>query len=165
MIAVAKVADEQDDQHIQVLHAAAEGLDLLVKGLRRRNGKPCDLCSYEPAVIRYHLNHWRELETAASGLSSAGANPIGSGTRDRLKLLAIKADLEWATDQALEPLIRWQAVARIYRRQSRFRRYCALRTSALLNLHRPEPTAPLAEAICIEAIARVLGWRPHEVCQ
>lgn len=162
---VAERADDSEDQRILVLHAAVEGLDLLVKGLRRRGTKPCDLCAYEPAVIRYHFAHWAELEAAAGGVPSAGANPIGSGQRDRLKLLAIKCDLESATDQALEPLIRWHAVARIYKRQSRFNRYCDLRSGALLNLHHPEPSAPLAEAICIEAIARTLGWMPHEVCE
>lgn len=159
------VADLDEARQIMVLSVAVEGLDLLIKGLRRRGVAQCRLCDYSPEVVRFHFARWRELESATAGVSSAGSNPIGGGTRDRLKLLAIKADLESATDQALEPLIRWQSVARIYKRQSRFKRYIELRATALLNMHHTEPYAPLAEAVCIERIARALGWVEHEICE
>ena len=157
-----------DDQHIQVLHAAYEGLTLLARGWRRRYGRGyCELCAYEPTVVRYFLTNWRALTASTEGVSAAGVTPIGGhGDPDaRRTLVAIKADLEWATDQALEPLIRWQATSRIYRRQSRFGRYLAIRHMSLLNLHHPEPYAPLAEAICIECISKALGWVPHVSCE
>jgi hypothetical protein len=158
------MASLDEQQRILVLTAAVEGLALLAKGLRRR-GANCHLCEYSPDVVRFHLAHWRELKSATEGCSAAGANPIGGGIRDRMRLAAILADLEAATDQALEPLLRWQSVSRIYKRQERFSRYLALRRVALLNLHHPEPSAPLAEAICLEAIARALGWYRHEPCE
>jgi hypothetical protein len=152
-------------QHIAVLTVAAEGLDLLARGLRR-NGPSCRLCEYAPDVVRYYLRTWHELVSAVEGCPSSGSNPIGGGIRDRMKLAAILADLEAATDRALEPLLHWHAVARIFKRQSRFKRYIDLRYNSLLNVHRrePEPYFPLAEARCIEEIARTLGWRPHVVC-
>jgi hypothetical protein len=158
------VASLDEQQRILVLTAAVEGLALLAKGLRRR-GANCHLCDYSPDVVRFHFAHWRELKSATEGCSASGANPIGGGIRDRMKLAAILADLEAATDQALEPFIRWYAVSRIYKRQERFLTYLALRRVALLNLHHPEPSAPLAEAICLEAISRVLGWYPHDFCE
>lgn len=160
------ITDVINDPTIRVLEAAIEGLALLERGWRR-GGKGCSLDEYAPDVVRYFLRNWRSLAAAAEGVSASGANPIGGrGDPDaRRTLVTIKADLESATDQALEPLIRWQSVARIYKRQSRFKRYIELRATALLNLHHPEPYAPLAEAVCIERIARQLGWVEHEICE
>lgn len=162
---IAEVLDA-DESNIQILKAAVEGLSLLERGWRRSRAR-CPLDDYAPDVVRFFLANWTALTAAAEGVSATGASPIGTrGDPDaRRTIVAIKADLEAATDCALEPLIRWQATARIYRRQLRFKRYLAFRAVALLNMHHPEPSAPLAEAICIERIARSLGWLPHDVCE
>jgi hypothetical protein len=162
MIAAAGV----EEQRIMVLIVAAEGLDLLARGLRR-NGRACELCTYAPDVVRYYLRTWHELVSAVEGCPASGTNPIGGGIRDRMKLAVILADLEAGTDVALEPLLHWQAAARIFKRQARFKRYTELRYNALLNAcsREPEPSFPLAEARCIEEIARTLGWLPHQVCE
>ena len=166
------VADPITDQRILVLYAAAEGLDLLVKGLRRRSGSTCPIDEFAPDVVSWYLRHWPELEAAAMGVgSSLSDNPIAlvhsSDPDARKQIVAIKADLESATDTALEPILRWHVVTRIYKRQGRLAHYFLMRRQAFLNPHAPhEPLVqPLAEAICVERISRQLGWHEHVVCE
>jgi len=166
------VADSITDQRILVLYAAVEGLDLLVKGLRRRAGSTCPIDEFAPDVVSWYLRHWPELEAAAMGVgSSLSDNPVAlvhsSDPDARKQIVAIKADLESATDTALEPILRWYAVTRIYKRQGRLAHYFALRRGAFLNPHMAhEPLVqPLAEAICVERISRTLGWYEHVVCE
>lgn len=165
------------EQDILVMEAALEVLQLLAKGWRHQDSKAktamanCPMCAYSPDVISYYVRHWTELQAAANGMGSATSdNPIALMQSEdpdaRKRIVATKADLESATDQALAPMLCWQATARIYKRQTRFNRYLDLRMKAPRAPNPPpEPSLqPLAEAICTEAISRHLGWRPHDVC-
>lgn len=158
----------EDDQAVRLYSATLEVIRLLGQGWTR-NLAHCDLDEYCPEVVRWRLRNWPELAAAANGMSSAGAEPIGSaGEVDaRRGIVAIKADLERGTDAGLADILHWQQVARIYRRQERFKVYLAKRST--FDARDPdlehEPWTPLAEAICIERIARRLGWRPHYFCE
>mgnify|MGYP001595889626 CR=1 FL=1 len=127
-------------EYLAVLGAASEALTLLAKGWSR-NRPTCPLDEYAPDVVRYHLLHWYELVVATEGAGSSAASPIGGGTRDRLMLAAIKADLENATDRALAPMVHWQSVARIYKRQTRFKHYLRIRQTLPMT-HAPRPIEP-----------------------
>lgn len=162
-------------QRIAVLQAAAEALKVLIRGTQGHQRQRCDLCVYSPEVVRYHLMHWTELRSATEGVSASGTNPLtAGGTRDHMKLVAIKADLELATDKAFTNgrYLTWQSVQRIYKRQDRESYLLARRRELILWIRaghmvqgEPEPWKPLAEARCIEMIAEQLGWHAHEECE
>lgn len=156
-----------DEAEVRLLQAALEAIHLLSRGWTRQNQR-CDIDEYEPDVIRFHLNHWGELTAAAHGMSSAGAEPIGSaGEVDaRRTLIAIKSDLELGTDLALADILHWRSVVRIYKRQERWSVYLDKRASFTPKPDvELEPWGPLAESACIRRIATRLGWRPHLKCE
>lgn len=182
--AVAELPVEKAIDLMQVATEVLHILERLWQGTRRQN---CSICEYSPEVVRYHLDTWKQLEAGADGVSAAGAEPIGSnGEVDaRRTIIAIKADLELATDKAfvwgpIDPetgdrekpsgrYLTWESVRRIYRRQGRSAYWYSRRlelTQWIQDGHTitPKPEPPLAEAegYCIELISRELGWVPHE---
>lgn len=153
---------------IEVLTHALDALRLLSQGWTRQT-MTCEIDTYEPAVVRHRLRHFSELISAANGMGASGAEAIGtSGEVDsRRTLMAIKADIEQGTDHGLYTILNWRAAERIYRRQGRQARYDQRYATFMATFRdelTPEPSQPLAEAVCIERIARCLGWYPHE-CQ
>lgn len=159
----------EDVQDVQLYSAALEAIQFLTKGWTRQSHR-CDLDIYEPAVVRHHLRHWNELASLAEATSSPGSEAIGTaGEVDaRRTLISIKADLEQGTDHGLYTILNWRQAERIYQRQNRQsvydQRYAHFRVTWREEFTR-EPSAPLAEAVCIERIARSLGWYPHAVCE
>lgn len=161
----------EEPQHITALRVAVQALDLFCRGVANARPRECERCEFSPEVVRYWLRNFEELTSAVEGVSAAGANAITGGKRERLTLLALHSDLESATDKALinGKYLMWQQTHRIYRRQKR-ESFLYARRRELTRWQEagnhwsptPEPTRPLAEAICIEAISRKLGWTPHE---
>ena len=166
------IASAPADKYISIHQVAAEALRLMSRGWSHRQGKICQTCLYEPSVVRYYLRTWEELASAADGVSASGANPITSGgSRDRDRHVAIKADIELATDKAFtnHRYLTWEAVRRIYIRQKRHTYYMARRRELVAWVQaghtatpKPEPPRAEAEGYCIELIAANLGWFPHE---
>lgn len=159
----------EDDQAVRLYTAALEVIRLLGQGWTR-NKPHCDLDTYSPEVVRHRLRHFSELIAAANGVGASGADAIGSAgeTDSRRTLMAIKADIEQGTDHGLYTILNWRQAERIYKRQQRHDRYrerLALFRATWREDLAPEPWGPLAEAICIERIARSLGWYPHETCE
>jgi len=163
---------EPDPQSILVLEAAYEVLRMFTNGWRRAPSTRRDCDEYSPEVIRFWLTgsrnaqtgeyelHWQMLEAQIRGLASG----IPSSGADPRALSNLKADLELATDKALAPILHWQAVARIYKRQSRWVDYLNRRTQFVY--HDSLDTEPryraIAEFVCFERMARWLGWYPAE---
>lgn len=165
---------QEDTDNVQRYSAVLEAMRLLVERCVR-NAPRCEIDEYEPNVIRHRLRHFSELVAAAQGMSAAGAEPIGSaGEVDaRRDQIAMLADLKDGTDErgvdrfgqprGLGDILHWQSVAKIYRRQMRFNEFIAMRSTFEMraDLAR-EPNDPaVAEGVCIERIARALGWYPH----
>jgi hypothetical protein len=148
---------------VPVLQAALEVLKLLTGGWRRApfDKRECD--EYAPDVVRFWLtgHNWQMLQSATEG-TSTNFDPLSRGSKsDRLALSVRKADLERGTDLATADKLHWYVVAKIYKRQGRFKEYLARRDSFEYLAGRPhEPSAALAEALCHEGIARALGWFP-----
>ena len=144
-----------------VLEVAADALQLMRNGSARQVQEPRECDEYAPDVVRFWLTggHWQILE---GGPKSVAAGVLGTGG-DRMVLAQIKADLEWATDDALGPILHWYAVAKVYKRQERFKVYIARRACFRLHngLERSPSLLPVAEAVCYERIARALGWSPE----
>lgn len=128
----------------------------------------CTIGDYRPDIVRYRLRNWRELVDACNGMSAAGAEPIGSaGEVDaRRDQIAMLADLQQGTDEALWSILNWRAAERIYSRQGRLPRYRQRRATFLATWRdelTKEPTdTNVAEGVCIERISRALGWYEHE---
>lgn len=155
----------EDDAQVRLWQVVAELVALLERGWTR-NLTTCAIDEYEPRVVRFRLQHFDELISAANGTSAAGAEAIGSAgeTDSRRTLIAIKADLEQATDFGLASILNWRQAERIYKRQWRHDTYrwrLATFRATWREEFTPEPSPALAESICIERISRMLGWRPH----
>lgn len=161
------------DKTISVFQAASEAIRLLARVWTQRTNAQavCAVCAYSPTVVDYYLRNWEELTAAAYGVSASGASLLGGGGESgRGKWVAVKADIESATDKALVngTYLEWEAVRRIYRKQERISFYWARRRE-LDHWHElkpdrtaPEPRRAGADAICRELIATKLGWMPHE---
>jgi hypothetical protein len=164
----------EDTADVQRYSAVLEAMRLLVERCVR-NVPQCEIDEYEPNKVRMYLRRFPELVSATQGMSAAGAEPIGSAgevdaRRDQIALLA---DLKDGTDErgvdrfgcprGLGDILHWRSVAKIYRKQMRFGEYLAMRAKFEYrdDLAR-EPSDPaVAEGVCIERIARALGWFPH----
>jgi len=128
-----------------------------------------DVDSYAPDIIRYWLGggrcergqcHWAMLESATAG--GTGASGCGAGSGDRFALVAIKADLERATD--VLPL-HWQTTALVYCRQHRASVYSRRRqTERRVPDAQREDECPIpseAYELVLERMSRALGWVPE----
>jgi hypothetical protein len=152
----------------QLRRATQEAVDLIFKAWTR-NLPHCDIDLYEPLNVYHRLRNWEELESAANGVGSSGAEAIGSAGEidSRRTLIAIKADIEQGTDHALWAILNWRAAERIYIRQHRRERY-RQRFATFWATWRdditPEPAdSAIAEAACVQRISRALGWYPHSI--
>lgn len=161
----------QEDTHAQSMwRATQETVDLIFKAWTR-NLPHCDIDTYEPLTVYHRLRNWEELESAANGIGSSGAEAIGSSgeTDSRRTLIAIKADLEQGTDHGLWSILNWRAAERIYQRQHRQERYdqrLATFRATWREAMTPEPMdRAIAEAACVHRISRALGWYPHAICE
>lgn len=159
----------EDDQAVRLAEAILAAMELLERGWLR-NLPRCDIDTYEPSAIRHRLRNWEELEAAANGVGSSGAEAISSAGEidSRRTLISIKADIEQGTDEGLWTVLNWRAAERIYKRQWRHARYrerLARFRATWREDFQPEPSPAIAEAVCIERISRCLGWRPHAVCE
>lgn len=164
----------EDSAEVSRYSATLEVMRLLVQRCVR-NAPCCEIDEYEPNVVRHRLRHFPELVAACQGMSAAGAEPIGSaGEVDaRRDQIAMLADLKDGTDErgkdrfgcprGLGDILHWRSVSRIYKRQLRWQEYLEMREvfEYRADLAR-EPSDPaVAEGVCIERIARALGWFPH----
>jgi hypothetical protein len=159
------------EKTISVFQAADGVMSVLARIWGVRPAKGCEVCFYSPDVVRYRLRTWEELQAAADGVSASGGQRVNGGMRDRDQLIAIKADIEMATDKAFTNgrYLAWDAVRRIYRRQGRSAYWYSRRlelTQWIQAGHtvtpKPEPPRAEAEGYCIELISQELGWQPHE---
>lgn len=155
-----------------LLEAAQGVMDFLARwwGVRATSG--CERCEYDPDVVSYYVRGFRKLEAAAYGVSASGLSPIGGRSHPdaRRKYIAIKADIECASDKALVSgkYLHWHVVRRIYvvqQRQSFY--YARLRELVRWEVDHPsvrqiEPGPAVAYGLCYQLIARKLGWEPHE---
>lgn len=159
----------EDSLQVGVYSAALKAILLLGQGWTR-NQPRCEIDTYEPLNVARYLRNWEQLASLAESTSSPGAEPIGTaGEVDaRRTLISIKADLEQGTDHGLYTILNWRMAEKIYRRQGRQARYdqrYATFRATWREDFTPEPWAPLAEAACIERIARCCGWFPHANCE
>lgn len=102
---------------------------------------------YTPEKIREYLRRWPELVASAEG-GTGSLNGNGAGRGDRLGLVAMVADLEYAADR-LPP--EWAATRAVFRMQERAAPPYA---GALVGVD----DRPLDAAV--RRMAATLGWEP-----
>lgn len=154
-------AKEKELQHLDILEAAVSALTLFADGIRRTIHARDEDEEYSPEQVRYWCGSsaaWVELTEGSEGTSQRF--DAGGSKGDRMTLAAVKADLERGTDLALAPILTWQSVAKIYKRQQRWGYYIDLR-GTYAGLVPQEPTSVFAFEDCYQRISRALGWKPE----